>query len=122
MKYSDSVVFVVFHFIRFTVSFYSSSSVVYEKTLIKRHEICTVINRCMLVYLTLSCIDKTMILVLNTYADAMLYVRIRRYDLSLASLVFMFLYYTRFSIKFFILISFSTNFRKKLLAKFKCKR
>lgn len=44
------------------------------------------------------------------------------YDLSLASLVFMFLYYTRFSIKFFILISFSTNFRKKLLAKFKCKR
>ena len=44
------------------------------------------------------------------------------YDLSLAYLVFMFLYYTRFSIKFFILISFSTNFRKKLLAKFKCKR
>ena len=44
------------------------------------------------------------------------------YDLSLASLVFMFLYYTRFSIKFFILISFSTNFRKKLLAKFKRKR
>lgn len=39
---------------------------------------------------------------------------------KLTFLVFMFLYYTRFSTKFFILIAFSKNFRKKLLSKIRC--